>query len=358
MKNYYEILGISRSATPEEIKVAYRKLMKENHPDMKANDRKKEELSKDINEAYSVLGDKDKKAEYDKMFISTSSTTNSNINQNNNSQFNIFDTFVSPLTFDFNLYNRPFGKSLEEEYDEFITWLNEIDEECKEFGLTSTKIRESIKDKRGILTKEKINSMKNNISNQLENLKKISKLFDKFKEYYLEEKERLKNQGENLPQRFDDFIDPKNRIKFTKEEIEGARKELVEIIYEVSKKRNLKIQKLDLKLKEKGWSITDIMKRKSSGKNGILSSQDLTNEDLEETEKIIDLLNKITNNLKPLNIRLKDLLRQLNIKELPTLKELEIINRNVIENNNGLMAKWKISHMVIEELSNNESRKI
>ena len=245
-----------------------------------------------------------------------------------------------------------FWKSLEEVYDEFIIWLNKIDEEFNEFGFTSTKIRESIKDKRGILTKEKINSMKNNISNQLENLKKISKLFDKFKEYYLEEKERLKNQGENLPQRFDDFIDPKNRIKFTKEEIEGARKELVEIIYEVSKKRNLKIQKLDLKLKEKGWSITDIIKRKSSGKNGILSSQDLTNEDLEETERIIDLLNEIT------NIRLTDLLRQLKIKELPTLKELEIINRNVIENNNGLMAKWKISHMVIEELRNNESRKI
>ena len=61
MKDYYQILGVSRSASSDEIKQAYRKLAHKHHPD-KGGDEKK---FKEINEAYQILSDKDKKSQYD-----------------------------------------------------------------------------------------------------------------------------------------------------------------------------------------------------------------------------------------------------------------------------------------------------
>jgi DnaJ-class molecular chaperone len=64
-KSYYKILGLEDSASPEEIKSAYRKLAMKYHPDRNPGDKVAEQKIKEINEAYSILGSADKKAEYD-----------------------------------------------------------------------------------------------------------------------------------------------------------------------------------------------------------------------------------------------------------------------------------------------------
>lgn len=66
-KDYYEILGVSRSASDSEIKAAYRKLAREHHPDMVKDGDKTtaEQRFKEINEAYQILGDPQKKQMYD-----------------------------------------------------------------------------------------------------------------------------------------------------------------------------------------------------------------------------------------------------------------------------------------------------
>lgn len=64
-RDYYEVLGVGRNASETEIKKAYRKLAKENHPDVKPNDKAAEELFKLGAEAYDVLSNPDKKATYD-----------------------------------------------------------------------------------------------------------------------------------------------------------------------------------------------------------------------------------------------------------------------------------------------------
>jgi curved DNA-binding protein len=67
MKDLYKILGVPEGADESAIKKAFRKLAKEYHPDVTGNDKKKTERFKEINEAYSVLGDTKKRAEYDRL---------------------------------------------------------------------------------------------------------------------------------------------------------------------------------------------------------------------------------------------------------------------------------------------------
>lgn len=65
-RDYYEVLGISKNATPDEIKSAYRKLAMKHHPDKHNGDKAAEEKFKEISEAYEVLEDPQKKSVYDK----------------------------------------------------------------------------------------------------------------------------------------------------------------------------------------------------------------------------------------------------------------------------------------------------
>jgi DnaJ-class molecular chaperone len=64
-KDYYKVLGISKTASVDDIKKAFRKLARKYHPDVNPGDKKAEEKFKEINEAYEVLSDPDKRRKYD-----------------------------------------------------------------------------------------------------------------------------------------------------------------------------------------------------------------------------------------------------------------------------------------------------
>ena len=65
-RDYYEVLGLKKGAGEDEIKKAFRKMAMKYHPDKNPGDRTAEEKFKEVNEAYSVLSDPEKKSKYDR----------------------------------------------------------------------------------------------------------------------------------------------------------------------------------------------------------------------------------------------------------------------------------------------------
>lgn len=74
-RDYYEVLGVDKNADEAAIKRAYRTLAKKYHPDMNPGNKEAEQKFKEVNEAYAVLSDPDKKAKYDQYGFAASTRT-------------------------------------------------------------------------------------------------------------------------------------------------------------------------------------------------------------------------------------------------------------------------------------------
>ena len=100
MKSHYEILGVSRQATQDQIKLAYRKLSKKHHPDVSGGNKESEKIFLEVQEAYKVLKDTDSREAYDARLDDVrqdASYTNDNTNKSrqqynvNKQDFNMHD---------------------------------------------------------------------------------------------------------------------------------------------------------------------------------------------------------------------------------------------------------------------------
>ena len=103
-KDYFKILGISRNATDQEIKSAFRKLARQFHPDLHPHDENAESEFKEINEAYEILSDEAKKKSYEQYlgywFKNRAGKSRDSYTENNDNQFDEylnFDDFLSDL---------------------------------------------------------------------------------------------------------------------------------------------------------------------------------------------------------------------------------------------------------------------
>ncbi|AFZ01755.1 DnaJ C-terminal domain-containing protein [Calothrix sp. PCC 6303] len=104
-KDYYTILGVSKTATPEEIKRDYRKLARKYHPDLNPGDKDAEAKFKDLNEANEVLSDPEKRQKYDQFgqhwnhpgYTEAPPPSRNNTATSNFDQYGDFDSFINDL---------------------------------------------------------------------------------------------------------------------------------------------------------------------------------------------------------------------------------------------------------------------
>ena len=107
-KDYYEILGVSRGASEKEIKSAFRKLARQYHPDTNKNNKEAEEKFKEVNEAYEVLGDTEKRRKYDNL----------------GKGFSGGSEFTPPPGFDFNFdFSKGFTQTQDSPFSDFFELL-------------------------------------------------------------------------------------------------------------------------------------------------------------------------------------------------------------------------------------------
>ncbi len=81
VRNYYEVLGVPRDVSSEEIKKTFRRLARQYHPDVNPGDESAEEKFKDINEAYDILSDETKRADYDQLIFGKSKRKTTKVKQ-------------------------------------------------------------------------------------------------------------------------------------------------------------------------------------------------------------------------------------------------------------------------------------
>ena len=104
-KDYYATLGVPKTATPEEIKRAYRKLARKCHPDLNPGDKTAEAKFKDLNEANQVLSDPEKREKYDQFgqhwdrpgYAQAPPPSGSNVGTEDFGQYGDFDSFINDL---------------------------------------------------------------------------------------------------------------------------------------------------------------------------------------------------------------------------------------------------------------------
>jgi curved DNA-binding protein len=104
-KDYYVTLGVSKAATPEEIKRAYRKMARKYHPDLNPGDKQAEAKFKDLNEANEVLSDPDKREKYDRFgqywdrpgYGEAPRSSETNVSTEDFAQYGDFDSFINDL---------------------------------------------------------------------------------------------------------------------------------------------------------------------------------------------------------------------------------------------------------------------
>lgn len=374
---YYKTLGVSKDATDIEIKTAYRQLAKKYHPDSNLDNKEAEEIFKELNEAYDVLSNSQKRQQYDeKTNNSTKQKTynnksNDDIFNNNRKEYNPvsdedilqynlerekYINFLNDIEPRFNEYNKSLKKEKENilnsknypinTFNFFIDkrrevegWLNDLERNVKafeyhlqlldemepkfnEYNKTIVNFKERMKGKKGDIFANKIYAEQADLKNALFKLERNSKAFDSFSKYYNSRNQEVKDLYSGTLTNFDKYLNPKNRCSFEPNIFENLEIKIRNIVYDLSSKREKKLNQLIEKLKKKNFNINTYLDIRGT------SQLTISVKDISTLLKSMSLIDEINDNLMKFEITIEEflntrgkLLIDMNYKELMIINE-------------------------------------
>lgn len=271
-KDYYKILQVSQTSSEEEIGKAYKRLAKLYHPDNTKGDKEAELKFKEVGEAYAVLGDFQKRKQYDMLI-------------NNSMSLETSDVIFEPLfKSDIDRYN--------EKREEYIKFLDEMEPLFNKYNKTLKKEREIVANSKWSL----FNSLLDNLYYKKETLRETLNTyetraiaFDDFQDFYKKIEVELQTLYSRKLINFDIYLDPKNRVSFDREVFFNKIREINKIIFKLKIKREEELKECKEKLERRNLNYVDYFALRNNTEETISL---FSIEKILESLKLMDLIDE------------------------------------------------------------------
>lgn len=303
-KDSYRILGLSPTATDEEIKKRYRELMKLYHPDLHTNDEEAATKAQDINEAYENLTKN--RTQYDnerKKTLGIKGKIDSALTDFGKTASNIAFRFINSSSIE-NL----------ESYDNYIKFLKEIEPKFKEYGESIMPFIEGVSGKRGKLSKETLKQYEITVSRELEAVKRRAEAFDEFQVFYqktINEMQKLYNKTIPLKE----YTNPQNRTKYNKSDYEKKKAEVLNILKKLSQERLVALDNLKVELGKRYIRYNDFLNLRG------LKEETISSNMISKLYELLPLLDQLKIILNKQGIALEDYLYNMGLNIMTVTKE-------------------------------------
>ncbi len=308
-KDYYKILHLTKVASSQEIKAAYKELAKKYHPDNNIGDNKSLERFKDINEAYATLSDPERKKQYE-MEYGFSGVTGHGQNQYSR-ECDVNSIFKDEKE----AYYKALG--------EYLDFLDEMEPKFERYGQNlDVEKKEALEFLDWSIISISFEAKKLQVKQKYEKILRKVRAFDDFQDFYKKCNEELEILGEYLLN-----IDE----KYLKQENRGLIEEST--IYKL--KNKLKVSILNIK-RTKLKEIIKMLEARNINSDIYLYGRniykfDITAHNIKELINIIDLIDEISTKLAPLNMSIDEYLAKRKMKHLVDLNynELEALCKSI-----------------------------
>ncbi len=198
-KDYYKILGVSKNATEEEIKKGYRSLAKKYHPDMNPNNKEAAEKFREASEAYEVLGNKDKRKQYDNGIYDSS---NSKVKQNQTADAIIHMFFGDDI------------RKFNAEKEDYLRFLDEMESIFKKYSCSlKSERKRAVESRWEIFNVENFSEKKRNIEKEFRQIRENCEAFDDFVVFFSKALKEIEPYKE--------YIDLSEEKKYTNSSLKG-----------------------------------------------------------------------------------------------------------------------------------------
>lgn len=290
-KTPYEVLQVSKNATEDELKKAYRRLSKIYHPDMNPGDKEAEIRFKEVSESYETLKDPQKRKKLDMdLYNYEGHTTSTTVNSS------AYDIFNSLFQDDIENHNK--------EREDYIKFLEDMEPKFNKYNKTlENEMSSALNSGWFLTTLDSFYDKKVRIKNELEDLKLRAQAFDNFQEYYLEIIKKIETLYSKGLSGLDEYLNSSNRTKYDPEVFINLKHSIEDIIHGLELKRLDKLAYLKQELEDRNLNLYEYLSKRNLDQFNVSISNMGT---ILKSMKLIDEINEF---LDPYGITIEGFLK-------------------------------------------------